>query len=95
MKSSAVTTLAYYAAIKRHMHNVIKCMFAMVAMSSLCKVHWLWVSCDMQSALVVARVTCMILCENSIEPLTVSKAVLLQHSTFGRCTFDGMDRIIG
>ena len=41
------------------------------------------------------RVTCMILCENSIEPLTVSKAVLLQHSTFGRCTFDGMDRIIG
>ena len=66
-----------------------------IAMSSLCKVHWLWVSCDMQSALVVARVTCMILCENSIEPLTVSKAVLLQHSTFGRCTFDGMDRIIG
>ena len=48
-----------------------------------CKVHWLWL------------VTCMILCENSIEPLTVSKAVLLQHSTFGRCTFDGMDRIIG
>ena len=26
-------------------------------------------------------VTCMILCENSMEPLTVSKAVLLQHST--------------
>ena len=25
--------------------------------------------------------TCMILCENSMEPLTVSKAVLLQHST--------------
>ena len=45
--SSAVTTLAYYAAIKRHMHNVIKCMFAM---DEYCNVEFV------QSALVVGIV---------------------------------------